>query len=172
MRKLFLSLFIIMLVISCREPSPQKVTIDGVKNAVRVGNYIFCSQPSKIGLKNLANSDYKTVLSTRGETELNWDEAVVVDSLGMAFVSIPMPGPVQEITDIQVNRFDKFMASARKPVVLHCGSGNRVSGLWAVWLVEKKNMVPEKALEFATQTGMKGVRKAVEKRLGMRSKDK
>jgi protein tyrosine phosphatase (PTP) superfamily phosphohydrolase (DUF442 family) len=112
------------------------------------------------------------VLSTRGESELNWDEARIVDSLGMSFVSIPMPGPVTEITDEQVLRFDEFMASAQKPVVLHCGSGNRVAGLWAVWLVEHKKVPPEKALELAAKTGMTGVRKVVERRLGLESGSK
>jgi len=167
MQRCLLSLLLISLLLSCREPTPEKITIEGIKNAVRLDNLLFCSQPSKEGFENLANSGYKTILSTRGENELTWDEAGLVDSLGMSFVNIPMPGPVTEITDEQVRRFDDFMSSANQPIVLHCGSGNRVSGLWAVWLVEHKNIPPDKALALASQTGMKGVRKAVEKRLGL-----
>lgn len=167
MRKLFLILLLALLAIACREPKPEKVSIEGVVKAVRVGDLLFSGQPSKTGLKNLADMGYKTVLSTRGETEVTWDEAAAVDSLGMSFFSIPMPGPVNEITDEQVSRFDKLLGTAKQPLVLHCGSGNRISGLWAVWLVEYKKVSPEKAVDLATQTGMRGVRKAVEKRLGL-----
>lgn len=167
MRKVFLILLLVLLVIACREPKPEKVSIDGVVKTVRVGELLLSGQPSKAGLKNLADLGYKTVLSVRGETEVKWDEPAAVDSLGMAFFSIPMPGSGNEITDEQVSQFDKLLNSAKKPLVLHCGSGNRISGLWAVWLVEYKKVAPEKALALATQTGMKSVRKAVEKRLGL-----
>ena len=92
-------------------------------------------------------------------------EKTEVESLGMNFVSIAMEKPVEEITDGQVKRFAEIMKHAERPLLLHCGSGNRISGLWALWLIENQNMAPQKALGFAKQTGMKGIRTVVEKRL-------
>jgi protein tyrosine phosphatase (PTP) superfamily phosphohydrolase (DUF442 family) len=59
------------------------------------------------------------------------------------------------------------MTAANGPVVLHCGSGNRVSGLWAVWLVENQKMDAGQALDLASQAGMKGIQPIVQKRLGL-----
>jgi protein tyrosine phosphatase (PTP) superfamily phosphohydrolase (DUF442 family) len=52
-------------------------------------------------------------------------------------------------------------------MVLHCSSGNRVAGLWTVWLVEHEGMDPAQALALGTKAGMAGIRPVVEKRLGV-----
>ena len=143
------------------------IEVDGMNNSVLVGDLLIGSQPSVAALSHLADEGYEVILSTRGETELSWDEKAVVDSLGMRFVSIPMPNPVTGITDEQVDLFAEFMSGDHGRVVLHCGSGNRMSGLWAVWLVEKEGLSPEEALDLAERTGMKGVRPVVEQRLGI-----
>ncbi len=143
------------------------IEVDGMNNSVLVGDLLIGGQPSVAALSYLADEGYEVILSTRGETELSWDEKAVVDSLGMRFVSIPMPNPVTGITDEQVDLFAEFMNGDHGRVVLHCGSGNRMSGLWAVWLVEKEGLSPEEALDLAERTGMKGVRPVVEQRLGI-----
>jgi uncharacterized protein (TIGR01244 family) len=159
----------ISLVFSCSDggPRPEGTSVAGITKAVTLGDMMICSQPSREGLKQLVDRGYKTVLSTRGLSELSWDERAEAESLGMTFVSIPMENPVQEITDTQVSRFDSAMTAANGPVVLHCGSGNRVSGLWAVWLVESRKIDPEEALGLASQAGMRSIQPIVRKRLGL-----
>jgi len=143
------------------------MTIAGMPNPVQVGNLLIGGQPSRVALAQLAETGYKTVLSVRGKSEVSWDEKMVADSLGMNFFSIEMENLVEEITSEQVERFAKLMEAGESPMVLHCGSGNRISGLWAVWLVEHRNVPPEEALRIASQTGMKEIRAAVQKRLGL-----
>ncbi|GMQ82880.1 MAG: hypothetical protein BMS9Abin05_2346 [Rhodothermia bacterium] len=143
------------------------IEIDGMNNSVLVGDHLIGGQPSVEALSYLADEGYEVVLSTRAETELSWDERAVVESLGMRFVNIPIPNPVTGITDEQVDLFDEFMKGDHGRAVLHCGSGNRMSGLWAVWLVEREGLSPEEALDLAEQTGMKGIRPFVERRLGI-----
>lgn len=148
------------------EPKPIEVT--GMNGSTQVGDVLIGGQPSAAGLQELAALGYHTVISTRPESETDWDEAAKADSLGLHFVRIPMSPPVVEITDEQVARFADLMENATRPIVMHCGSGNRVSGLWAVWLVEHEKLPPERALELAEKTGMRGVRKAVEARLKLK----
>jgi len=143
------------------------VDVDGMENSVLAGELLIGSQPSVAALSQFANEGYRVIVSTRGETELQWDEKAIVDSLGMQFVKIPMPGPVAEITDEQIERFDYAMNRGNGAVVLHCASGNRASGLWAVWLVEKEGLAPQKALDLAEKTGMKSIRALVLRRLGL-----
>ncbi len=152
---------------ACQTQDSSHVKVEGMRNKVQIGDLLFGSQPSEEALAQLAAQGYKTVLSTRGESELSWDEKAKVESLGMTFVNIPMDHPVTKITDEQVNRFAELMENRERPMVLHCGSGNRVAGLWAVWLVEHENVEPMEALQQAEQAGMTSTRNVVGKRLGL-----
>ncbi len=152
-------------------PEPKTIAIEGMSPGVLVGDLLFAGQPSASALERLASDGYRTVLSTRSVNEVPWNEQAKVEALGMKFVSIPMTPPVNEITDEQVRGFAQLMQKAERPIVLHCGSGNRVSGLWAVWLIENQNMNIDQALALAEKTGMKGVRAVVEKRLRSRNNE-
>ena len=148
-------------------PAPETVAIDGMRNVVRVGNITVGAQPSPEGLAQAAELGYTVVVSNRAAGEIDWDERAVLDSLGIEFISMPMPGPVNEITDAQVDQFDRVVSVPGANVLLHCASGNRASGLWATWLVEKQGVEPERALELAAMGGMGSVRSVVEARLGI-----
>ncbi|MFV1981636.1 MAG: hypothetical protein ACC655_10815 [Rhodothermia bacterium] len=130
-----------------------------------IDSLMIGGQPSPELLHSIAADGYEAVLSVRAPGEIDWDEAALVDSLGMIFVNIPMPNPVSEITDEQLEQFDTFM-SANKRSFLHCGSGNRISGLWATWLIEYRDVDPAEALARAEARGMRpNMREVVEKRL-------
>jgi uncharacterized protein (TIGR01244 family) len=152
---------------ACQTQDSAHVKIEGMRNSVQVDDLLFGSQPSEESLEQLAAMGYKTILTTRGERELSWDEKAKVESLGMTFVWIPMDHPVTKITEEQVNRFAELMENGESPMVLHCGSGNRVAGLWAVWLVEHENVEPTEALHWAELAGMTGIRNVVGRRLGL-----
>lgn len=146
-------------------PEVESVAVDGLPNARRLGDLTFGGQPSEGALRALADQGFRTILTTRGPGEVTWDEKAAVQALGMDWVEVPMAKPVAEITDEQVEALAKALDSAPRPMLLHCGSGNRVSGLWAVWLVEKGGKTPEEALELAASVGMGSVRAVVERRL-------
>lgn len=151
--------------------TPEPCRLEGIVNCRKIGSDVFfASQPSQDALRQLAEKGYRTVVSTRGEGELKWDEKAEVDSLGMTFVSIPMGYPIEDIRNEWVDRFDELMGGAERPMLIHCSSGNRVAGLWAVWLAERQGMAPDRALELGTEAGMTRVRPAVEKRLGEAAK--
>ncbi len=158
--------------VACAAPSPEAAlelepcTIAGLSNCVAAGEVTFGGQPSPEALEYLAAQGYRTVISTRGEGELEWDERGVVESLGMRFVAIPMANPVSAISDDQVAQLDEALGTTAGPTLLHCSSGNRVAGLWGVWLAERRGIDPDTALQLAERAGMTRVREAVEARLG------
>ena len=150
------------------EITTMPVDVDGMNNSVVVsGDMLIGGQPTEAALINLADEGYTTVITARGDGEISWDEKAFVDSLGMRYVSIPMPGPDYAITDEHIARFDDVIRTSDGPIVFHCGSGNRAAGLWGAWLVEKEGLSPEKALELAEKAGMTRVRPVVERRLGV-----
>lgn len=150
-------------------PDPEPCQIEGMRNCAKTGDVLIGSQPTEAALETLATQGYKTVVTTRADGEIDWDERAKVESLGMRFVQIPMPSPVTEITDEQVAQLDAVLSGDTGPVVLHCGSGNRVSGLWAVWLAADRGLAPTEALRLAALAGMGSVRPTVERRLGIDS---
>jgi uncharacterized protein (TIGR01244 family) len=150
-------------------PEPAPCQIEGMENCAKTGDVLIGSQPTEAALETLAAQGYKTVVTTRAEGEIDWDEQAKVESLGMRFVRIPMPSPVTEISDDQVAQLDAVLSGGAGPTVLHCGSGNRVSGLWAVWLAADRGLAPSEALRLAALAGMGSVRPAVERRMGIDS---
>jgi len=147
-------------------PVPETVEIDGVGTVRRVGDdLLFAGQPSPEALRTLAAQGIRTVLNTRGEGELDWDERALAEELGMTYAEIPMAYPIESISDDWVERFDKVMAGADRPILMHCSSGNRVAGLWAVWLAERQGVPAAAALEVGTRAGMTRIRAVVEQRL-------
>jgi len=47
----------------------------------------------------------------------------------------------------------EVVVEAERPMVVHCSSGNRVAGLWAVWLAERRGVEPARALELGALAG-------------------
>jgi len=155
-------------VIACTAtPVPREVHVEGLMNGIEYGDLLFAGQPDANALGTLAASGYKTVVSTRGVGEIDWNEEEAVEDLGMAWHSIPMGKPLDTITPEQVDALDQVLATAERPILLHCGSGNRVAGLWAVWLVQKEGEEPAEALERASKVGMTKIRPLIEKTLGV-----
>ena len=155
---------------ACAEPRPEAAldlepcTIQGLPDCVRAGALTFGGQPTADALRLLAARGYRTVISTRGEGELDWDEHALVAGLGMRYVAIPMASPVTSITDSQVAALDAALAS-EGPTLLHCSSGNRAAGLWGAWLAERRGVDRARALALAEQAGMTRTREVVEARL-------
>ncbi len=148
-------------------PDPVPCDMDEIQYCARTGDVYIGGQPSEGALESFAARGVTTVVSTRAEDEIEWDEQAKVEALGMRFVRIPMPGPVSEISDEQVMRLDSVLEQSQQPILLHCGSGNRVSGLWAAWLAAERGVEPAEALRLAEKAGLRSVKPAVERRLGL-----
>ncbi len=148
-------------------PDPVPCDMDEIQYCARTGDVYIGGQPSEGALESFAARGVTTVVSTRAEDEIDWDEQAKVEALGMRFVRIPMPGPVSEISDEQVMRLDSVLEQSQQPILLHCGSGNRVSGLWAAWLAAERGVEPAEALRLAEKAGLRSVKPAVERRLGL-----
>lgn len=162
-----------LVVPSCGRPEPAPTTalepvpvsIEGMPDARKVGDILLGGQPDRAAIDRLAAAGYRTVVSTRGRGELEWDEAAAIRAAGMDYVFIPMDKPVQAITDETLDALDRVMREAERPLVLHCSTGNRTAGLWAVWLAEREGVAPEEALRLGKAAGLTRLAPVVEKRL-------
>ena len=74
---------------------------------------------------------FRTVVNLRPETEGPADERAVVEAQGLRYVSIPVTADTFSLADVEA--LEKVLADpAAAPVLLHCGSSNRVGAAWAV----------------------------------------
>lgn len=91
-------------------------------------------QPTADDLRQLAARRIRTILDLRAENEdRGYDEAAEAASLGLAYVTLPVTGPA-DLTPETVARFGRLLddAHARGPVLVHCGTANRVGALVAL----------------------------------------
>jgi uncharacterized protein (TIGR01244 family) len=124
-------------------------------------------QPDLSKLESIDAAGYEAVIDLRGaDEERGIDERAAVESLGMTYISLP----ILEAGDISydnANELDRLLARFEKPVLVHCGSGNRAGALLA--LRAKLNGADnDTAVEAGRRTGLTGLEDVVRQRLNER----
>lgn len=115
---------------------------------------LAAGQPTAEDLATIAAAGYKTVLDLRAPGEdRGFDEPARARELGLAYVNLPfVSGELERAT---LDRFRELLRTAERPVLLHCGTSNRVgAALFAHWVLDDK-LDLAKARERATAAGLK-----------------
>lgn len=105
------------------------------------GRVYIGGQPKEEALRALPARDVTAVINLRTPKEMGdtsrvaFDEAALVDSLGLAYVEIPMGGKEHPYGPGGLEAFAEALDQHSGPVLLHCASGGRASHLWAAYLV-------------------------------------
>lgn len=121
--------------------------------------------PSDDNLRAAEALGYRTVVSLLPVADAG-DEAERVARLGMRFVSIPVAGPA-DLTEDNAKRLAEVLnAPDQRPLILHCGSGNRAGALLALEAFYVDHTSPEAAIALGEKAGMTSLRPVVEQRLG------
>ena len=168
-RKLISFFAMLLLVQGCSYavPEPKPYQLESLNRGAIAGDLVIASQPSQEVLAHFAAQGYRTVISTRNEDEIDWDEAALVKELGMEYFQVPMTKSLNTITDMQVKQLNQALNNSQKPILLHSDSANRAASLWAVWLVEVKGVATQEALRLGRLMGMTTMRAQVDERLGL-----
>ena len=119
-------------------------------------NFAAAGQPSEEAFGKIAENGYRSILSLRTASE-GIDlarEREFVEKAGMRFISIPVSP-----NDLKPSLADEFLAAvkdkANQPMMIHCGSANRVGAFWMIYRVVEEGWSEEKALEEATKVGLR-----------------
>lgn len=141
MNRVFLTVSACLLVLAACVSSPEVVPASPLKVDLNeivaagvvnpVDGMTAAGQPNEASLKVFADSGYVAVidLRTAGE-DRGIDEPAVVEGLGMDYVSLPIGRD-----DIQFEKAASLHELIRRydgPVLVHCGSSNRVGALLAL----------------------------------------
>ena len=115
----------------------------------------MASQPFPDDLRLVQQGGVKTVVSLRFPNEIEWDEATVAQGYGLAFVEVPFKTPETLTGEV----FDKtrmlLSDQAKKPLLLHCSTANRVGAIWMVHRVLDDGLALVDAEEEAAKVGLK-----------------
>lgn len=147
------------------EPAGQAATVQRAEpvsdwpdtsNVSRAGRFYFAGQPGEAAFRKAAADGVTMVINLRTEPEvagLPFDEPALVAELGMKYVNIPvMPA---DFSPAIVDRFAEVVATTDQPVLVHCGSSNRVGGMWAAYLARTRGMPWDQALELGRTAGLR-----------------
>ena len=118
-------------------------------------------QPSDEELAALAEAGFATVINLRQPDERGTrQEPGEVARLGMTYVSIPVDG-TQGLTEENARALQAALAEAERPVLLHCGSGNRVGALLALKTFWLEGASAEEAMATGAAAGLTRLAPAV-----------
>jgi len=133
----------------------QPKRLGDVQNVHALGDIYLAGQPTPGDLPLLKQQGIKTIISLRHSEEVPWNEAAAVEQQGMKFVHVPFQKP----EELQPKVFDKVLKvlrdKKRGPILLHCGSANRVGAIWYAHRVLDGKLSPDAALKEARIVGLR-----------------
>ena len=136
--------------------SPLKVDLSDVVEqgiAAPVDGITSAGQPDEAALQVFADSGYVAVIDLRTEREnRGFQQAAVVEALGMEYVSLPVSGS-EGINFENATALAELIAKYDEPVLVHCGSANRVGALLALDKA-RQGADSEEAIEYGKKAGM------------------
>ena len=117
-------------------------------------NFASAGQPKDAAFEKLKANGFKSVLNLRTSTEVDLNaEKEKVEKAGLRYISIPVVGSAPKPE--QAEEFLKAVKDKQnQPMLIHCGSANRVGGFWMIHRVLNDGWSEEKALEEATKIGL------------------
>jgi protein tyrosine phosphatase (PTP) superfamily phosphohydrolase (DUF442 family) len=110
-------------------------------------------QPTEGGFEQLSAMGVKSVINVLPEKECLPGELEMAQNKNMEYHSFPFDPVKIKLEDVQ--QFGVLLQNQKKPVLIHCSTGNHVGGMWFAYriLVEKASLVT--ALKEARKIGMK-----------------
>ncbi len=108
--------------------------------------------PTRAALEALKKAGLKTVVDLRMPTEGTDTEEGVAKELGLHYVSVPFTAASFSAADAAAVK-KVLDHTAGGPVLVHCASGNRVGGVFAV-LASQEGKTPDAALAEGRRLGL------------------
>lgn len=145
-----------------RSAEPDTVSDwDGFQRRIyHEGRVFIGGQPGEEALRALPDHGVTCVVNLRTPSEMEnrervpFDEAAVLEELGVEYVWIPLGGDEHPYTPEAVATFADALLRHEGPVLLHCTVGWRASHLWAAFLVEHMGFPVDEAYARGESIGI------------------
>lgn len=124
--------------------TPKEAPVPTLSDAElhRSGRVILAGQVTPDQLRDLQTQGVRTVVNCRRQTEidqLSFDEAYLVDELGMTYTHLPLGGS-DGYSPQDVDAFAEVLRSHTGNVLLHCSGGGRVRLLYTAYLIRHEGL--------------------------------
>ena len=157
------------------EPAPTDTLHVDVEAVVALGTVTpvdgvtSSGQPDQAAFEVFSESGYVAVIDLRGAEEDRGmvDEQSAITNLGMEYVSLPIEDK-DAINFENAAKLDELIASYDGPVLVHCGSGDRVGALLAL-RHSLAGAIDTEALEHGLEGGLTRLEDVVKERLNSSS---
>lgn len=147
------------------EQPPATPTIEILNARTPEPGILVGGQPTPEQLTEAAAAGYRTVVNLRGPGEGDgWDEASAAESLGLTYVTLPIAS-AKDIGVDNARRLAEVLEVSERPILLHCGSGNRVGALLALKAHHLDGADPETALQIGLDAGLTSLQEVVKQDL-------
>lgn len=124
-------------------------------NVHSFGKTLLCGQPAPEDFAAAKKRGIKVVVTLREKGEVNWDEVGTVKDLGLEFHRFGFRAPDTLSDDIFDSSLKVLAAASKAPVMLHCGSANRVGAIWLAHRVLNDGISIEAAQKEAQTVGLR-----------------
>lgn len=130
-------------------------TLGSIANVAKAGgSFYIAGQPNAADWEAIRAAGIVRVVNLRAASELAYDEEGVARAAGLEYVQVPFSP--EALTDRDIEAFVAAMAGARgRPVLVHCGSGNRAGAAWALYRIRHDGLDLDSALAEGRAAGMK-----------------
>ena len=135
----------------------QKKDVAGIRNYSRVDATVGCGgQVDPAAMKSLKGEGYVSVINLRlpNEEGANVEAGrAAAQAAGLKYIHLPFNAAAPDPKVVE--RFLAAVADkANQPVFIHCGSANRVGGMWMIKRVLQDKWTNERALAEAEAIGL------------------
>jgi uncharacterized protein (TIGR01244 family) len=164
---LLVGLFMVFITISAEEVTLIHVDIATVTSSaelVPVDGIRSSGQPDAAAFELLVEAGYVAVVDMRGQNEnRGLDQGALLEQLDLGYITLPLTSP-DAINFENAAALEEILAGIDGPVLLHCGSGNRVGALLAL-MKSKQGASDEDAIAYGRAAGLTGLEPVVRARL-------
>lgn len=138
-------------------PQPELVAaqIGGIEHLHAFGQIYLAGQPSSADFAVARQDGVVSVVNLRLPSEIDFDEAVVVEGMGMRYHNPAFNSP-ETLSDKTLDLTRALLSNqAEQPMLVHCASANRVGAVWLAHRVLDDGVDFDHALEEAHQVGLR-----------------
>lgn len=140
-------------------------SLAGVSGFSKVDDHVYRGgQPNSDGLHSLAKQGIRTILDLRGANGRSDEERRIAESLGMRYVSVPMPSLSAPSDAMVAEALATLDDSTAWPVFVHCRRGkDRTGVVVACYRISRTGWNSAAALEEAREKGLSSVEVAMKR---------
>lgn len=123
-------------------------------------------KPEEVHIGEATKAGIKAIVNLCDTSELGWDESAKVREQGMRYEHIPVRGPT-DVCEANARKLHELLNDdSLHPMIIHCGSGNRVGALVALREFHCCDADAETAVAKGHEAGLLGLEPHVRKCLG------